>query len=113
MPGGNAPKKSDQVVYIGGATSRRITTEQWKAAGVTGQETLTWNKSLNGNRCAVGELSSEALDFLLQNHSREFVVAAEGEKAQLPVDQQSPDMNAPGDGENTPLPPSVPAPNGR
>ncbi len=107
MPGGNAPRKSDQVVYIGGATSRRITTDQWKAAGIDGQETVSWSKPLNGNRCKVGDLSSEALDLLLNSHGREFVIAKDGEKAELPVDQQSPDLHSPGDGEN------VPAPNGR
>lgn len=106
MPGGNAPKKSDEVAYIGGATVRKITDAEWAAAGVEGQETIIWSKSLNGNRCKVGDLSAEALEVLLRS-PREFVVAAEGEKAPLPVDSTNPDLNTPGDGEN------LPAPNGR
>lgn len=107
MPGGNAPKKSDDVVYIGGATTRRITAAQWEKAGVKDQETITWSKSLNRNRCKVGDLSSDALDLLITHMPREFVVANDGEKAKLPVDQPSPDLNEPGDGAN------MPAPNGR
>lgn len=107
MPGGNAPKKSDEVVYIGGATTRRITSAAWEKAGVKGQETVTWSKALNGNRCKVGDLSSDALSLLIETMPREFVVASEGEKAQLPVDQPNPDLNEPGDGQN------MPAPNGR
>lgn len=66
-------KKTDPFVYIGGATRRRITKEQWEAAGVKGQEEVTWDVR-NGKRCKVGDLTPEALDFLLLNHPGEFIV---------------------------------------
>lgn len=66
-------KKTDPVVYIGGATRRKITKENWEGAGIKGQDGLVWNV-LNNKRCKVEDLTSEALEFLLVNHPGEFVV---------------------------------------
>ena len=98
MPGGNTPKQSDEIVYIGGATVRKIRSEDWEKAGVKDQGEVVWSKRLNRNRVKVSDLNKEAVELLLAD--REFVVAAEGEKAELPVERRNPD-NA-----------GLPAPNG-
>lgn len=73
-------KKSDPVVYIGGATKRRITKSQWEGADIKDQDTVEWGP-LNGKRITVGDLSPTALEFLLMNHPGEFVVGeVTGEK---------------------------------
>lgn len=95
------PKQSDEIVYIGGATVRKVKAEDWEAAGIKDQADVEWSKPLNSNRVKVGDLSKEALDYLLTHHSREFVVATPGEKAPLPVDQPNPPAG------------DVPAPNGQ
>lgn len=87
----NAPKASDVLVYIGGATVRRITSDQWAAAGITGQGTITWSKASN-RRCKVGDLTPEAFELLMENHSNEFRVLESNEVDQntgRPVTEQS------------------------
>lgn len=89
-------KKTDPVVYIGGATKRIITQGQWEDAGLNGQNTVEWGV-LNGHRIKVGDLTTECLEFLLINHPGEFVVGEpDGEKllaakeAQRAVDEANP-----------------------
>jgi hypothetical protein len=93
MPGGT-PKQSDEVVYIGGATVRRISSSEWDGAGIKDQNDLVWD-ARNNKRVKVSDLSKSALDFLMTHHPREFAIASEGERPPLPVDQPNPDAPAP------------------
>jgi hypothetical protein len=61
----DTPKKSDMLTYVGGATVREITGEQFKAAGVDNQDTVQFTP---GNRSIkVGDMTREAVELLLQS----------------------------------------------
>lgn len=69
------PKKSDTLVYTGGATTRRITKAEWEKAGIKGQDTVVFDRS-NSKTVKVGEVfqNMEALALLLDRHPNEFTV---------------------------------------
>jgi hypothetical protein len=93
MPGGRSTNQSgDEVVYIGGATVRKMAASDFEANGVKGGKDLVWDAS-NHKRISVEDLNSGMVDFLVGNHPREFVVAKAGKPAALPVDQ--PNRDAP------------------
>lgn len=69
------PKKSDTLVYTGGATTRRITRVEWEAAGIKGQDTVVFDKS-NNKTVKIGDAfqNMEALTLLLERDGKEFRV---------------------------------------
>jgi hypothetical protein len=66
-------KKDDVLIYTGGATTRRITEEEWKGAGVENQGTVVFDKS-NNHRIPLNELTEPARQLLLDGHKGEFSV---------------------------------------
>lgn len=63
-------KKSDHLAYYGGATLRRISRDEWIAAGIENQDTVEFRE---GNRqIRVGEMSADAVRLLLERHADEF-----------------------------------------
>lgn len=90
MPGGRSTNQGDEVVYIGGATVRKMAASDFEANGVRGGKDLVWDVS-NHKRIAVEDLNKGMVDFLVGNHPREFVIAQAGRPAPLPVDQPNTD----------------------
>lgn len=70
-------KKTDVLIYTGGATKRSISKSEWESVDITQDDTV-WNK-LNRHRCLVGDISPEALEYLLTVHADEFRVAEAAE----------------------------------
>lgn len=70
-------RKTDVLVYTGGATSWEITKEQWLTAGVEDQDTVRFSRA-NGKRIKVGDLSEAALEVLMDKHGNEFRVVDSG-----------------------------------
>lgn len=64
----------DVLIYTGGATTREITREQWEAAGVKDQDTVRFSKEENNRRVPVDEMTSAAVELLLDRHSNEFML---------------------------------------
>lgn len=60
------PKKSDTLVYTGGATTRKITKAEWEKAGIKGQDAVVFDRS-NKKRVKVGDAfqNMEAVALLL------------------------------------------------
>lgn len=54
---------SDRVKYVGGATVRRITKDQWIQAGVENQDTVEWNRR-NGKSVDLADLNDKAIELL-------------------------------------------------
>lgn len=63
-------KKSDYLTYFGGATTRRITADQWEAEGVEGQDTVEFRKGARSIK--VSDLKADAVRLLLDRHPEEF-----------------------------------------
>lgn len=78
-------KKTDTLVYTGGATAREITRAEWVAAGVEGQETIRWTEN-NGKSVVIGDLSKAALEVLLEEHGGEFRVTSTTEAENTSAD---------------------------
>lgn len=57
----NAEKKG--VAYVGQASKREITKDEWQQAGVKDQATVTWSKR-NGKVVPLDNFTEEALDIL-------------------------------------------------
>lgn len=57
-------KKTDLIVYVGGAGARGVTRAEWAAAGVQGQEGVWWNAG-NNYQVPVGDFNKQALELLL------------------------------------------------
>lgn len=55
--------KGDGLKYVGPASTRVITKQQWNSAGVKGQETVTWNRD-NNFTVKKSSLSKDALEKL-------------------------------------------------
>ncbi|MGE3487449.1 MAG: hypothetical protein AB7L09_22235 [Nitrospira sp.] len=72
-------RKTDVLVYTGGATSWEITREQWVAAGVTDQGSIRFDRR-NQKRIRVSDLSDAALEVLMDRHGNEFRVVDTGPK---------------------------------
>lgn len=70
-------KKSDVLIYTGGATKRSISSEEWKGVEID-SPTTEWTV-LNRHRCKVGDVSPEVLEYLLTVHAGEFRVAEAAE----------------------------------
>lgn len=89
MPSGNrSTSDGDELVYIGGATVRKVSVTDFAACGIKNGKDLVWNAS-NHKRVPVSTLNNAMVDLLLKS-PREFVVAKAGKPAPLPVDQPNP-----------------------
>lgn len=84
--------QTDLIVYTGGATTRKISVDEFKeGAGITAPNDLVWGRQ-NRKRVPFSELNQEVLDYLLEEHPTEFkVVPAKVAKAE----------DAPGDAPKT------------
>lgn len=80
--------KTDMVQYIGGATRRKITVQQFKdGAGIEATQDLKWDWS-NKKLVPVTDMNQETLDYLMDEHPREFrVVKAAEAKEELQREQ--------------------------
>jgi hypothetical protein len=66
--------KTDLVQYIGGATRRSISIQEFKdGAGITATKDLVWDWK-NKMCVPVGDMNEETLDYLMDEHNREFQV---------------------------------------
>lgn len=72
-------RKTDWLVYTGGATTRKITKDEWAAVDVIDQDTVVFGAA-NRKRVRVGDLSEAAVAILLENHGNEFRVIGTGPK---------------------------------
>lgn len=89
MPSGNrSTSDGDELVYIGGATVRKVSAADLENAGIPKGRDLVWDVS-NHKRIPVSDLTNAMVDLLLKS-PREFVVAKAGRPAPLPVDQPNP-----------------------
>ena len=82
-------KKTDLLVYTGGASERAVSAAEWRAAGVENQEGVVWS-ARNNHSVEVGDLSKQALEVLLAAHEGEFRVATttESENTAAPANQK-------------------------
>lgn len=66
--------QTDLIVYVGGATTRKISVQEFKdGAGVTAPNDLVWNRQ-NKHRVPFSEMDQGVLDYLLEEHPAEFKV---------------------------------------
>lgn len=64
--------QSDLIVYIGGATVRSISVQEFKdGAGITAPNDLVWNWQ-NKKRVPFSQMNQEVLDHLMEQHPGEF-----------------------------------------
>lgn len=72
-------RKTDVLVYTGGAATWEITKEQWQAAGVEDQDTVRFTSD-NRTPTRVGDLSESAFELLMDRHGNEFRIQDTGPK---------------------------------
>lgn len=68
-------KKTDTLVYTGGATSRIMRKEDWEGAGVQNQDRVEWTRTEPGVK--VGDMTTEAVKLMLANHPEDFEVRSD------------------------------------
>lgn len=76
--------KTDMLQYVGGATRRSISIQEFKdGAGITATKDLVWDWN-NKHMVPVGDMNTETLDYLMEEHPRDFrVVKAAEAKEEL------------------------------
>ena len=71
----SSTKQEAYVKYIGPATSRVLSEEDWETVGAKGQKAVEWNFA-NQFKVPVGKFSENALNYLKDGDDRFIVVGA-------------------------------------
>lgn len=74
------PELVDYVQYIGPATQRILSEEDWDTVGATDQKAVEWNFG-NDFRIPVAEFTDKALQYLVHKDDRMIVIKAEARPA--------------------------------